>query len=275
MKTLKQLLLFQFVAAVLLVLVGCGCDHDIVIDVAVPASCTQSGLAEGQHCALCEEVIVEQVEIPATGHTKVVIEAVAASCTAAGATEGEICAVCNEVLIVSETVPALGHKNMNWKCERCGENLGMFERGYYVDEFRQPTAEGYVATRQLISGTFSNSATTDALLNAEIVADETDVAFFLYEYGRYQVKNPSSYYVDEYQIIIKTSDGTKHTVTGTVYCGGDRVLVDSKYVQNVLDILKSGKRISVYIAEKNNGTTSYLFEVSTSNFAKEYKAMFG
>ena len=46
-----------------------GCDHEIVIDEAVPATCTETGLTEGKHCSKCDEVILAQTEVPALGHT--------------------------------------------------------------------------------------------------------------------------------------------------------------------------------------------------------------
>lgn len=42
--------------------------HTIVTDAAVSPTCMQTGLMEGTHCAVCEEVIVAQEVIPATGH---------------------------------------------------------------------------------------------------------------------------------------------------------------------------------------------------------------
>ena len=83
--------------------------HTAVVDAAVPATCTATGLTAGKHCAVCNTVIVEQTTIPANGHTEVVDAAVAPTCTATGLTAGKHCAVCNTVLVAQTTVPAKGH----------------------------------------------------------------------------------------------------------------------------------------------------------------------
>ena len=43
-------------------------EHNVVIDAAVAATCTVTGLTEGTHCSVCNEVLVAQTEIPALGH---------------------------------------------------------------------------------------------------------------------------------------------------------------------------------------------------------------
>lgn len=43
-------------------------DHTLVTDVAVAATCTKSGISEGSHCSVCNEVIVAQEEVHALGH---------------------------------------------------------------------------------------------------------------------------------------------------------------------------------------------------------------
>lgn len=42
--------------------------HTEVVDPAVPATCTEDGLTEGKHCSVCNEVLIAQETVPATGH---------------------------------------------------------------------------------------------------------------------------------------------------------------------------------------------------------------
>ena len=83
--------------------------HTEVVDSAVAATCTATGLTEGKHCSVCEEVLVAQTVVAALGHTEVIDEAVPATCTATGLTEGKHCSVCEEVLVEQTVVAALGH----------------------------------------------------------------------------------------------------------------------------------------------------------------------
>lgn len=60
------------------------CVHEIVVDKGIEATCTTSGLTEGKHCSICEEILLEQIEIPATGHQLVLYDSKAPSCTDVG-----------------------------------------------------------------------------------------------------------------------------------------------------------------------------------------------
>jgi len=45
-------------------------SHKVVIDAAVEATCTTTGLTEGSHCSACGEVLVAQTVVDALGHTE-------------------------------------------------------------------------------------------------------------------------------------------------------------------------------------------------------------
>lgn len=107
------------------------------------ADCTNTGLSYGKRCAVCNEIIVPQREIPATGHnfvnnycticgtpsdnvhlhTFVTQEAVEPTCTTSGLTEGLYCSTCNEVFKRQTSIPALGHKLDCGTCTVCGKHV--------------------------------------------------------------------------------------------------------------------------------------------------------
>ena len=92
--------------------------HDIIVDAAVDATCTATGLTAGEHCSRCDHVVAQE-EIPALGHTEEVVAGKDATCTEAGLTEGKKCSVCGETLVAQEEIPATGHTYVEGKCE-CG-----------------------------------------------------------------------------------------------------------------------------------------------------------
>ena len=85
-------------------------SHNIVIDEAVEADCTHSGLTEGSHCSVCNKVIVAQEVIPAKGHTEVIDPGIEATCQHSGLTEGKHCSTCGAILVAQEYIPYQDHK---------------------------------------------------------------------------------------------------------------------------------------------------------------------
>ena len=83
--------------------------HTEVVDEAVAPDCVNTGLTEGTHCSVCNEVIIAQEIVAALGHTEVIDAAVAPTCTATGLTEGKHCSVCDEILVAQTVVDAKGH----------------------------------------------------------------------------------------------------------------------------------------------------------------------
>ena len=86
---------------------GSAAGHQAVILPAVEATCTDSGMTEGEKCSVCGKVLVEQRTVPAKGHTPVVDSgAVEPTCTTPGYTAGIHCDTCNEVLSEVKEIPA-------------------------------------------------------------------------------------------------------------------------------------------------------------------------
>lgn len=84
-------------------------EHIVVIDPAIPATCSTEGKSEGIHCKTCGEILVKQQIIPKTAHKAVTDKGYAATCTANGLTDGSHCVDCHTVLKEQEVIPAKGH----------------------------------------------------------------------------------------------------------------------------------------------------------------------
>ena len=83
--------------------------HTEVVDAAVAATCTATGLTEGKHCSVCGEVIVAQTVVGALGHAEVAHEGKAATCTEAGWKAYVTCSRCDYTTY--EAIPQLLHKD--------------------------------------------------------------------------------------------------------------------------------------------------------------------
>ena len=107
--------------------------HNVVIDASVAPTCTETGLTEGKHCSVCNEILVMQLEIQKDAHsydnandaecnvcgfvrnvecTHELVEvrlAKPATCTQSGLTQGRVCVDCEEVLVEQTVIDPLGH----------------------------------------------------------------------------------------------------------------------------------------------------------------------
>lgn len=83
--------------------------HTEVTDAAVEASCMGTGLTEGKHCSVCNEVLVKQEVVAVKEHTEVIDEAVAPTCSKTGLTEGSHCSCCGKILVPQEVVDTVAH----------------------------------------------------------------------------------------------------------------------------------------------------------------------
>lgn len=108
--------------------------HTEVIDEALDPTCTNTGLTQGKHCSICNEVIIAQETVAALGHTEVIDTAVAPTCTATGLTEGKHCSVCNAITVEQETIEA-AHNYIKGKCANCKDIMEFYTTGeVFLDE---------------------------------------------------------------------------------------------------------------------------------------------
>ncbi len=185
-----------------------------------------------------------------------------ASCTEGGAAVFQ-CSKCWDRYSAFES--ALGHTTSNGKCSRCGQTLGGWAQGYYVDEFNMPTSDAYISNTDYFVGTFSNSATTDSLLYAKIAIDKDGIFIFLWEYGKNLVK----YYLDAgFNITIREENGTKHRAYARML--DDRIKITDG---DLITLLQRNDRLQIYMEEssKYGVNSTYLFTVTRGNFNSVYK----
>ena len=116
--------------------------HTAVAVTGYAATCTSTGLTDGERCSVCDKVLAEQTVIDLKDHTEVIDKSVAPTCTQGGLTEGKHCSVCNYVLTVQTNLPVVAHTydgNSDLSCNVCG-----YERDclHAVSEI----VDGYAAT---------------------------------------------------------------------------------------------------------------------------------
>ena len=141
--------------------------HTEVIDKAVEATCTKTGLTEGSHCSVCGTVIKAQEVVPAHGHTEVIDKAVEATCTKTGLTEGSHCSVCGTVIKAQEVVPAHGHtevidKAVEATCTKTGLTEGSHCSvcGTVIKAQEKIAATGHKYVETVVEPSYSNRGYT-------------------------------------------------------------------------------------------------------------------
>lgn len=187
--------------------------------------------------------------------------------SSATCTEPQKCRMCGET-----KGNALGHSTSTGTCTRCGISFSKWEKRYYTDEFNNPTNNAFIAPIDTLSGTFSNSATTNSRLLAYIRVDNDSCEIMLWEYGSSLVK---AYSTTDYDITILLPTGTKKYFTGTMYKNGQVIRVDD--YSGILSLLKSTNgTLKFYLKEDSDyGVNStYLFEVDISGFSDLYNETF-
>ncbi len=142
-------------------------------------------------------------------------------------------------------------------------NTGIWSVRYYVDDFGEPTKQGYIRNTNFISGTFSNTATQNSDLNVKfLISNSSDISIMLYEYAR---NNPVKAYSSEsYRVLIQDKDGNRLKLKATNY--SDRLSFDKTSSRKVHSVLMKGGTIKFRIYEIDTPTTEYDFQIQKADW---------
>lgn len=95
-----------------------GQEHSVLVDEATAPTCTETGLAVGSHCGVCDEVLVAQEVIPALGHSwNAATCTTAKTCSVCGTTEGNALGHSYESVVTAPTCTEQGFTTHT--CNRC------------------------------------------------------------------------------------------------------------------------------------------------------------
>ncbi len=121
------------------------CGHfEIEVIPGKSATCTSTGLSDGEKCKKCGEVVTSQAFIPMKSHTEETIPEVEATCTKTGLSEGKKCSVCEKILVAQQETPKIAHTyddKYDESCNKCG-----FVRDSECAHRETETIKGYAAT---------------------------------------------------------------------------------------------------------------------------------
>ena len=142
-------------------------------------------------------------------------------------------------------------------------NTGMWSVDYYVDDFGEPTKKAYIRNTNLISGTFSNTATQNSDLNVKIlISNRSDISIMLYEYAH---NNPVKAYSSEsYKVLIQDKYGKRYNLTATNW--SDRLSFNKTTSRKAHNILMKGGTIKFKIYESDTPTSEYYFTIYNADW---------
>ena len=145
------------------------------------------------------------------------------------------------------------------------KNLGIWEVRYFVDEFGDPTENGYITNSKPISGTFSNWISYNSDLYVDfIIESEKYVAIQLFEGSMRSGPERSN---STYQVRVQDCNKEWHTLAASIY-DSDRLSFNKSDSEKMFDILLKGGEIKFSMIGKRafDNETKYNFRISNADW---------
>ncbi|AEE16559.1 hypothetical protein [Treponema brennaborense] len=152
-------------------------------------------------------------------------------------------------------------------------NTGIWQVTHYVDNFGEPTKDGYIRNTNLISGTFSNTATQNSPLDVRfLINSSSDIDIMLFEYAG---NNPVKAYSKEtYSVQIQDKDGKRNSLSATNY--SDRLSFGESASRIIHNALMKGGSLKFRIIEDDTPTTQYQFDIVNADwYENAYRILTG
>ena len=92
--------------------------HNTTIIEGREATCTATGLTDGEKCADCGEMIIAQEVINIKSHDEVIDPKIEATCTSTGLTEGKHCSACGTITVAQTVIDITPHTFGEWTLVR-------------------------------------------------------------------------------------------------------------------------------------------------------------
>lgn len=243
---------------------GCGCEHKAVIDEGYPATCTENGLSDGEHCTLCGKVLKKQEIIESPGHLEERLPEVEPTCTEPRLSWGKVCSFCGEILVPQEqTAEPLGHDFVDGICTRCGERLPVWIEVPKTNEFGDLTGEF------LILNNFGFDI-GHHYYEAYIAIDGRDSVQLSFAHIGAVTGITSMYLLsDTFKVLIRQGGGEAAKLSGWGY--GD--FIDFPFEEDrelLLEYLCGSETIELYVEGLQYPDEHHLFSFEPDNFAELY-----
>ncbi len=144
---------------------------------------------------------------------------------------------------------------------RISQGTGIWQNDTYTDELGQTSDRDCIRNREVISGSFSNAAASNAPLSVRfLIFSPNSISLQLFENaGDAPVKalSPQSYTVS-----IQDADGLLHTLKAMNY--SDRVAFEKSDARAVHDILMKGGKVQFTLSGDLNTKTRYQFSIENA-----------